>query len=109
MAQRPHRPEEVSVRPAVAGALILGAALLASSYLIASSLDRASERLEGVSKAMTEAVKTAAAARPAAAPAARGRAGRPGPGSVLSIKTAGSPVRGAKTAKVKIVEISDFQ
>ncbi|MFQ5515810.1 MAG: hypothetical protein ACE5FG_15480 [Myxococcota bacterium] len=93
--------------PTIAAALILGVAMVASSYLISGALDRAASRLDGLSNTMASAIKSAAAARPAAAPAARRRG--PDPSRRLKVKTDGAPVRGAKTAKLEIVEISDFQ
>ena len=88
--------------------LIVGIALVGGGYLVSSSLDDVAERVDGL-RADVADLKTAmkaAAAAPAAAP--RARRG-PDPNVRQTVNTAGAPVRGAKTARVTIVEIADFQ
>ncbi len=94
----------------VVAAVIVGIAVVGGSYLVSSSLDRVAEQLDGVRADVADlktALRTAAPAR-AAAPPARARRG-PDPNVRQTINTAGAPVRGAKTARVTIVEIADFQ
>lgn len=89
-------------------AFILGIAVLGGSYLISRSLDDAAQQLDDMRVAMVDmkdALRTAPA-RPAAA--ARRRRG-PDPNVRHTTNTKGAPVRGAKIAKVTIVEIADFQ
>jgi protein-disulfide isomerase len=87
----------------VAAALILGASILGAAYLLTMSIDRGSAQLAGLS----ESLKTAARAP---APAARpSPPGRPDPQKIYDIEVGNSPIRGAKDAKVTIVEWADFQ
>ncbi len=89
-------------------ALILGIAVLGGSYLISRSLDDAAQQLDGMRVAMVDmkgALRAAPARPAAAAPRRRG----PDPNVRHTINTKGAPVRGAKSAKVTIVEIADFQ
>ena len=89
--------------PLLIASLILGASVVAASLLIQTSLDRATTELAKVLVAMNEA-------RPAApTPAAPARAGRPDPNKHYSVNTKGSPSKGAKNAKLAVVEFSDFQ
>ncbi len=92
----------------VLAAAVLGAAILAGSFLIKSSLDAGTSELEGVRTSLADfkgALQAVARPTPAAAPARRG----PDPEKVHSIRTAGAPARGIETAKVTLVEFSDFQ
>jgi protein-disulfide isomerase len=94
----------------VLGALILGAALVLSSYQIAAPLESVGEQLAGIQTAMetiAENAPAALAARPAAAPAPRRKG--PDPAKQYEIALAGAPVRGSEDAQVTIVEFSDFQ
>ena len=87
----------------IAAALILGGSLLGGSYLVAGSIDGAAGRIAE----LNGAIQTAAAARPAAAPARRG--GRPDPNRVYRVDVAGAPYRGNEKAAITVVEWSDFQ
>jgi len=87
----------------VAAALILGASLLGSAYLLATSIDRGSAEIAS----LHESVKTAAAAAPAAARPSAPR--RPDPEKVYDIELGDAPIRGSESAKVTIVEWADFQ
>ena len=92
----------------VLAAAVLGVAILAGSLLIRSSLDAGTSELEGVRTSLADLkgeLQAAARPAPAAAPARRG----PDPGKVHKISTAGAPARGIETAKVTLVEFSDFQ
>ena len=87
----------------VAAALILGAAILGSAYLLATSIDRGSDQLAS----LNESLKTAAAAPKAAARPSGPN--RPDPEKVYDIELGDAPIRGSKSAKVTIVEWADFQ
>ena len=89
--------------PLLIASLILGASVVAASLLIQSSLDRASTELGKVLVAINEAKPAAPAA------AAPTRTGRPDPNKRYSVNTKGSPSKGAKNAKLAVVEFSDFQ
>ncbi len=93
----------------IVAACILGLSVVTGSFLIKSSLDGGTTRLGQVLKEMQElnakvAAPAAAAARPAARP------GRPDPTKRYEVALGDAPTRGGPdTAKVKIVEWSDFQ
>jgi protein-disulfide isomerase len=90
----------------IVAAVIVGVAVVGSSYMVSSSLDRGSEQLGRAVAALSEFEVAQAAARPAAAPA---RPGRPDPNKVYQVAIGKAPTKGPKNAKVKIVEFSDFQ
>jgi protein-disulfide isomerase len=91
----------------IIAAAILGVAILAGSWMIRSSLDAGTAELQGVTTSLAE-FKDAltSAARPQ--PAARRPSG-PDPNRRYQVKTDGAPSLGLETAKVTIVEFSDFQ
>ena len=86
----------------ILAALILGASMVGSSFLIQTSIDRASSSLGEVLVALKRAA-------PAAAPTAGARAKRPDPRRHYRVKTSGAPTKGAKKPKITVVEFSDFQ
>jgi protein-disulfide isomerase len=75
------------------------------------SLDRAADHLDGIRLGLADTQKAvqnvaASANRPAQQqPARRG----PDPNQRYEINTAGAPAKGPATAKVTVVEFSDFQ
>lgn len=88
----------------IAAALILSTAVVAGALLVRSSVQEAGREVAGLKEALE------ALPRPDAAPArADLRGGRPDPGRRYSVKTEGSPARGPESAKVSVVEFSDFQ
>jgi protein-disulfide isomerase len=90
----------------IAASLILGAALLAGSYLVASSIDRGAAEVAN----LKGAIQTAAAAQPAAKPAApTPRSRRPDPNRVYDIQLGKAPIKGSAKAAITVVEYSDFQ
>ena len=102
-------------RQVVAAASIVGLAVIAGSLVLARSLnsvtqqlDSAVGRLEQIRVAVNDAKDSLgnlqAAARPSAAPS-RG----PDPNRRYTINTEGAPSVGPKTAKVTLIEFSDFQ
>ncbi len=92
----------------VLAAVVLGAAILGGSFLIKSSLDAGASELEGVRTSLADfkgALQAAARPTPAAAAPRRG----PDPEKVHAVSIAGAPAKGIETAKVTLVEFSDFQ
>jgi len=80
-----------------------------SSLIIRSALKGATEQMGEIRLALNDtrqALVAAAQARPAA-PAAPPTG--PDPNRRYTVNTAGSPAKGPATARVKIVEFSDFQ
>lgn len=94
-------------------AIIVGVAIIAGSIFVATALNRvtvqvnkATAGLQEIKTALADAktsLQQAAKAQPAPKPARRRG---PDPNKV---NTAGAPLLGPKTAKVKIIEFSDFQ
>jgi protein-disulfide isomerase len=93
----------------IVGAVILGACLVAGSLLIRSSLAEVSgevQQLRSTIAAAESSLRTAAA--PAARPAGE-RRNRPDPDQRYEISIQQAPVKGPESARVTIVEWSDFQ
>ena len=104
-------------RTTLIGSVIVGVCVVVGSAIVASGLngvttqlDRTTQRLEEIKTAMADAQKALSnvARAPAAAPAPARRRG-PDPNKRYTIPVKGAPVKGPQTAKVKIVEFSDFQ
>lgn len=102
-------PKSTNV-PLIAGAAIVGAAVLTGSLIVKSSLDRTASQLEAVRAGLanTQRAIQALAVAQATRPNEPRRAG-PDPAKAYAIDTAGAPSRGALGGKVRIVEFSDFQ
>ena len=103
--------QQSSGGPAIIAALILGVALVASALIVKGAVDKTTAQLSGIKLALVDtqqALQKVAQARPAAAPAPA-RAGRPDPNRNYKINTAGSPAKGPASAKIQLVEFSDFQ
>jgi protein-disulfide isomerase len=107
---------ENSGRGNLIGAIIVGVAVIVGSVLVANALNRVTEQVDRTAGGLEELKKSVAAAQtalqnvakaPAAAPPARRRG--PDPNKVYTINTKGNHAKGPQTAKVKIVEFSDFQ
>jgi outer membrane murein-binding lipoprotein Lpp len=98
------------------GAAIVGVAILAGSFFVANALNRVTVQVDKTATGLQEiktaladaktALQQAAKAQPAK-PAPRRRG--PDPDKVHKVNIAGAPIKGPKTAKVKIIEFSDFQ
>ena len=95
--------EQKSNGTALIGAsLILGIAIIGSSYMLSSSLDRTSEQFQR-SFANLESFKPAAPSPPSRP------SNKPDPNKVYQVAVGSAPFKGPKDAKVTIVEFSDFQ
>lgn len=93
-----------SSTPIILGATLLGFAILASGFLVKTSIDGATARLQDVKQAIADAP------RAAAAPSARPERPRiPDPERVYEVSIGDSPVRGPADAEITIVEFSDFE
>ncbi len=93
-----------------APALVVGGAILASGFVIKSSLDNTSAQLEEIRTGIVEtrqALNAAVRVQKAAQPPSRRRG--PDPDKKYTIQTAGRPTKGKAKAKVEIVEFSDFE
>ncbi len=92
----------------VVPAAVVGAAIVLASLVLRAPLQRTAEELTGIRTALADtkqALQSVAQGRPAAPQPARG----PDPNRRYTVSTAGAPARGPATAKVKIIEFSDFQ
>lgn len=93
--------------PILVGAVILGLSVLAGSYLVKSSLDRGTAELGEVTAALGEFQEALEeATRPPTQPARRRG---PDPNRRYTINVEDAAKKGPDTAKVQIVEFSDFQ
>ena len=91
----------------IIAAAILAVAILAGSWMIQSSLNAGTAELQGVTTSLADFKEAlTSAARP---PQAARRPSGPDPNRRYKIKTDGAPSMGLETAKVTIVEFSDFQ
>ena len=90
--------------------LVIAVALVASSWILKTSVDGASTQL-GATVGQLQELTAKIAAAPAAAPAPSrpSRPGRPDPTKKYEVEVGPSPKRGSDSAAVKIVEWSDFQ
>ncbi len=102
--------QQDSGRSSIVAALIRGVALVAAAWIVKGAVDKTTAQLSGIKVALADtkdALQKVAQARPAAAPSRR--AGRPDPDRRYTVDTKGSPAKGPATAKIKLVEFSDFQ
>lgn len=102
--------QQESGRSSIVAALILGVALVAAAWIVKGAVDKTTVQLSGIKVALADsmgALQKVAQARPAAAPARR--AGRPDPDRRYTVEIKGSPAKGPASAKIKLVEFSDFQ
>ena len=107
-ASPPSATPPASFNGLVLSALILGAAVIGGALIIRSALHKTNEQMDGLRLALNDtrqALVTAAQARPAAQRAPSG----PDPNRRYTVNTAGAPAKGPNSARVKIVEFSDFQ
>ena len=102
--------QQESGRSSIVAALILGVALVVAAWIVKGAVDKTTVQLSGIKVALADsmgALQKVAQARPAAAPARR--AGRPDPDRRYTVEIKGSPAKGPASAKIKLVEFSDFQ
>jgi hypothetical protein len=94
----------------IVAAIVIGLSIVTGSFMLKTAQDESSERLAAVLGEMQALSAKIAAAPAAPSPgAAPARAGRPDPQKVYEVAIGDSPAKGPKTAKIKIVEWSDFQ
>ena len=95
----------------IVAAVILGLSVVTGSYMLKTSVDSGTARLGDVLGEMQSlGAKIAAAPAGAPTPAARpARPGRPDPAKKYEVAVGNAPTKGPDSAKVKIVEWSDFQ
>ncbi len=93
-----------------APALVVGGAILASGFVIKSSVDKTSAQLDEIRNGIVETRQALSAAVriQGAAPPSKARRG-PDPNKKYTIQTAGRPTKGKSKARVEIVEFSDFE
>lgn len=97
---------------ATTAAIIICAAILVGSWVVKASLDNTTAELAQIRGSLAEtksALEKVAQARPAPAPPAAPVRRGPDPNRRYTVNTAGAPAKGPASAKVKIVEFSDFQ
>ena len=105
-----------SGRTALIASIIVGVAVIAGSAIIASGLnrvtaqlDRTTGKLQEIGKAVADAKSALSnVARAAPAPQPARRRG-PDPNKRYTVNIKGAPAKGPATAKIKLIEFSDFQ
>jgi protein-disulfide isomerase len=94
----------------IVAAVIVGLSIVTGSFMMKTAHDQSSEQLAAVLGEMQDlSAKVAAAPAAAGRPSAPSRPGRPDPSKVYKVDIGDAPAKGPRTAKVKIVEWSDFQ
>jgi protein-disulfide isomerase len=96
--------ENSSSRGTIVAALIVSAAFIGGSIVIADALDRTTAQVEVAGESLA-GLKVAGAAQPSERPTRR----RPDPAQEYKVPVGSAPVRGEESAMITIVEWSDFQ
>lgn len=92
-------------RAVIIAAVLVSFAIIGASFFVASSLDRATSEIQGLTAVLEEMPVAAAGA--GAPPSNRPR--RPDSNREYDVEVGDAPFTGAQDAKVTIVEFSDFQ
>ena len=92
----------------ILAALLLGASVVAAGVIVQRPLARGVDELAGLRAELARLEEAVKASSPAAARQAA-RPNLPDPNQRYTVKTDGSPTIGTNSAKVEIVEFSDFQ
>ena len=103
-------PSPTSSGPMIIAAAIIGGAILAGSLIVNSALGDTATELQRITVALAQTRDSLeeVAKKAPAAPAQQRRRG-PDPNKRHKINTAGAPAKGPPSAKIQIVEFSDFQ
>jgi protein-disulfide isomerase len=96
--------ERISGASLIVAAAVLGASIVAAAVLLRSSLTSTREEIASV-RAAVEELGRAQPAAPSRPTARRG----PDPSQRYSLNVDGSPTKGPASAKITVVEFSDFQ
>lgn len=92
----------------VLAALIVGAAVVAGSYMVARSLRGISERMEAIEVAISD-FREAAVGGGDDRPSEQARRQGLDPSERYALNTESAPARGPEDAPIQIVELADFQ
>jgi len=98
-----------SPNPWLISALIVGVAVVGGSLIIRSALQRATDQMGEIRMALNDTKQALVSAAQARPPVPAAPPTGPDPNRRYTVNTAGSPARGPATARIKIVEFSDFQ
>jgi hypothetical protein len=109
-APPPAPQKNFPIAAVVIGSVIVGGAILGGSWMLKGSLDETAARLDAIRSGLAEtkqALETVAKNQ-GQQPAQQRRRG-PDPNKRYTINTKGAPRKGPASAKVQLVEFSDFQ
>ena len=106
----PPAPQRILTPAAVIASVIIGGAILAGSWMLKSSLDGTVAQLDAIRTSLTETKQALerVAENQGNQPAQQKRK-RPDPNKRYTINTKGAPRKGPASARVQLVEFSDFQ
>ncbi len=97
-------------RNSIIAATILGTAVVAAAVIVSAAINKTTTQLNGIKLALADAggaVQRVAQVQPA--PAASPASARPDPNRRYTVNSSKAPTKGPATAKVTLVEFSDFQ
>ena len=97
-------------RAVVIGSIIVGGAILAGSWMLKNSLDGTVAQLDAIRTSLTETKQALErVAKNQGSQPAQQKKKRPDPNKRYTINTKGAPRKGPASARVQVVEFSDFQ